>query len=133
MSKRFWLSVIAVFVLSMVLGFLVHGFLLAQDYSQLATLFRSPADQQRHFPFMLLAHALTALGLVWIYDRGRENKPPLAQGIRFGLAMAAVVVVPKFLIYWVVQPMPHLVALKQISFDTIGIVLIGIALAYLNK
>jgi hypothetical protein len=37
------------------------------------------------------------------------------------------------LIYWVVQPMPHMVALKQIGFDTIGIVLIGIVVAHLNK
>ncbi len=133
MSKRFWISVVVVFVMSMVLGFTVHGFLLAQDYGQLSSLFRSPADQQRHFPFMLVAHALTSLGLVWIYYRGREAKLPLAQGVRFGLAMAMVTVVPKFLIYWVVQPMPHVVALKQIGFDTIRILLIGIVVAHLNK
>jgi Zn-dependent protease len=133
MSKRFLISVVVVFVMSMALGFTVHGVLLAQDYGQRSSLFRSPDDQQRHFPFMLVAHALTSLGLVWIYSRGREDKPPLAQGVRFGLAMAMVTVVPKFLIYWVVQPMPHVVALKQIGFDTIGIVLIGIVVAYLNK
>jgi hypothetical protein len=133
MSKRFWISVVVVFGMSMAFGFAVHGVLLAQDYGQLSCLFRSFADQQRHFPFMLVAHALMSLGLVWIYSRGREDKPPLAQGVRFGLAMALVVVVPKFLIYWVVQPMPHVVALKQISFDTIGIVLIGIVLAHINK
>ena len=133
MSKRFLISVVVVFVMSMALGFTIHGLLLAQDYGQLSSLFRSPADQQRHFPFMLVAHALASLGLVWIYSRGREGKPPLAQGVRFGLAMAMVMVVPKYLIYWVVQPMPHVVALKQIGFDTIGIVLIGIVVAHLNK
>jgi hypothetical protein len=133
MSKRFWISVVVVFVMSMALGFTVHGLLLAQDYGQLTSLFRSPADQQRHFPFMLVAHALTSLGLVWIYSRGKEDKPPLVQGIRFGLAMAMVVVAPKFLIYWVVQPMPHVLAIKQIGFDTVGIVLIGIVVAHLNK
>jgi hypothetical protein len=82
---------------------------------------------------MLVAHALTSLGLVWIYTRGKEDRPPLAQGVRFGLAMAMVMVVPKFLIYWVVQPMPHIIALKQICFDTIGVVLIGIVIAHLNR
>jgi hypothetical protein len=82
---------------------------------------------------MLLAHAIMSLALVWIYSRGKEDKPALAQGVRFGLAMAMALVVPKFLIYWVVQPMPHLVALKQIIFDTIGVVLIGIVVAHLNK
>lgn len=133
MSKQFWISVVVVFVMSMAIGFTVHGFLLAQDYGQLPHLFRAEQDQQRHFPFMLIAHALTALGLVWIYARGKENKPPLAQGIRFGLAMAMVVIVPKFLIYWVVEPMPHMVVLKQIVFDTIGLTLMGIVIAQLNK
>jgi hypothetical protein len=31
-----------------------------------------------------------------------------------------VMVIPKFLIYGVVQPMPHGVALNQIGFDTIA-------------
>ena len=133
MGKRFWISVLVVFVMSMAFGFTVHGFLLAPDYLRLGSLFRSAEDQQRHFPYMLVAHAVTALGLVWIYNRGREDKPPLAQGLRFGLAMAMVMVVPKFLIYWVVQPMPHMVALEQIVLDTIALVLIGVALAHLNK
>ncbi len=61
------------------------------------------------------------------------NKPPLAEGVRFGLAMAMVTVVPKFLIYWVVQPMPHVLPFNQIGFDTIGIVLVGIVVAHLSK
>jgi hypothetical protein len=32
MSKQFWISAVVVFVMSMALGFTVHGLLLDQDY-----------------------------------------------------------------------------------------------------
>jgi len=132
-NKRFLISVVVVFVMLMAVGFTVHAVLLAQDYARLPSLFRSAEDQQNHFPFMLLAHALTAFAIVWIYLQGRQAKPALAQGVRYGLALAAVMVVAKFLIYYAVQPMPGDVVVKQIVFDTIGLVLIGIVVAHLNK
>ena len=133
MNKRFLISVVVVFVLLMAVGFAVHGLLLAQDYAQLTNVFRTPEDSQKYFPFMLLAHAVTAFAIVWIYLQGRQAKPALAQGVRYGLALAAVMVVAKFLIYYAVQPMPGDVVVKQIVFDTIGLVLIGIVVAHLNK
>lgn len=133
MNKRFFISVVVVFVMLMAFGFSVHGLLLAQDYARLPSLFRSPEDQQTHFPFMLLAHALTAFAFVWVYLKGREDKPPLVQGLRYGLAIAVLTVVAKFLIYHAVQPMPGVVVAKQIVFDTFAMVVIGIVVAHLNK
>jgi len=37
---------------------------------------------------MILAHVILAGAFVWIYSRGVEAKPWLAQGFRFGLAIA---------------------------------------------
>jgi hypothetical protein len=133
MTKQFWASVAITFVLMMAFGFLVHGFLLAGDYGQLPGLFRTEADQQRHFPFMICAHAIAALAFVWIYVRGKEAKPFLGQGLRYGLAMAGVMIIPKFLIYFAVEPMPHIVALKQIVFDTLAVVVMGVVVARINK
>jgi hypothetical protein len=38
--------------------------------------------------------------------RGVEAKPWVAQGERFGIAVALLTVWPTYLIYYVVQPMP---------------------------
>ena len=133
MNKKFLVSVVVVFVLSMALGFLVHGVLLNQAYTQLQGLFRTPQDAQAYFPFMLLAHVLIAFGFVWIYQRGKENKPFLPQGIRFGLAVAVLSTIPMYLIYYAVQPMPAAVVFKQIVFDTLSVLLMGIAVAWLNR
>ena len=133
MNKKFLVSVVVIFVLSMGLGFLVHGLLLNQAYTQLQGLFRTPQDAQAYFPFMLLAHVFIAFGFVWIYQRGKEDRPFLTQGIRFGLAVAVLSTIPMYLIYYAVQPMPAAVVYKQIVFDTLSVLLMGVVVAWLNK
>ncbi len=126
-------SIAVMAVMSLVLGFIVHGWLLAPDYMKLAALFRSPADAQGYFGFMILAHVLIGIGFTWIYRAGREAKPFLAQGVRFGLAVAVLTVIPTYLIYYAVQPMPGDVVVKQIVLDTISMVLMGIVCAWINQ
>jgi glucose uptake protein GlcU len=132
-NKKSLISVSVMFVMSMLVGLVAHGILLAPDYLALPTLFRSAEDQNGTFFFMLLAHVFIAIGFVWIYVHGKEDKPFLGQGIRYGLAVAVLVAVPTYLIYYAVQPMPGIVAFKQILFDTVGYVLMGIVVAALNK
>jgi hypothetical protein len=100
---------------------------------KLASLFRSPAEAQGYFGFMILAHVLIGIGFTWIYRAGREAKPFLAQGVRFGLAVAVLTVIPTYLIYYAVQPMPGDVVVKQIVLDTISMVLMGIVCAWINQ
>ena len=127
------ISVAVMAVMSLVLGFVVHGWLLAPDYMKLASLFRSPAEAEGYFGFMILAHVLIGIGFTWIYRAGREAKPFLAQGVRFGLAVAVLTVIPTYLIYYAVQPMPGDVVVKQIVLDTISMVLMGIVCAWINQ
>ena len=133
MNKKFLVSVVVIFVLSMGLGFLVHGVLLNQAYTQLQNLFRTPQDAEAYFPFMLLAHVLIAFGFVWIYQRAKEDKPFLAQGICFGMAVAVLTTIPMYLIYFAVQPMPAGLVFKQIVLDTLSMLLMGITVAWLNR
>jgi hypothetical protein len=133
MNKQFFISVAVMFVVSMLTGFVVHGLLLEPDYVQLPTLFRGHQDQGMHFLFMLLAHVFFVIGFVWIYLRGKENKPFLAQGVRYGIAVALLVTVSTYLIYYAVQPMPGALVIKQIVLDSIRIVVMGIVVAWLNK
>jgi len=133
MNKKFVISVVVLFVASMVFGIVVHGMLLGADYEKLQGLFRSPADHQAYFPYMLAAHVLAAVGLTWIYRAGRDSRPWLGQGVRFGLAVAVLTTIPTYLIYFAVQPMPSDLVAKQIVFDCIAMVLMGILTAALNR
>jgi hypothetical protein len=135
MDTRFWISGAVMTVLSFAFGFVVHGLLLGGDYTPLAgSLFRTPEDAHSYFPFMLLAHVLIGFAFTWIYRQGKvTGAGTLGQGLRFGLAVAALMTIPMYLIYYAVQPMPEALVVKQIVFDTVAVVLMGIAVAYLNR
>jgi len=133
MIKKLVISVIVIFIVSMAIGFLVHGVLLSEKYAQLPGLFRQGQDAERYFPYMLLAHVFMAFGFVWVYLKGKEDKPFLIQGICYGAVIATLVTIPTYLIYYAVQPMPAMLVLQQIVFDTIGVVVMGIVVAWLNR
>ena len=135
MNKTFVVSVIVLFVVSMALGFVVHGYLLAGDYMKLqGSVFRSPQDAESYGLAMLAAHVFVAIGFTWIYRHGREpGRSVLGQGVRFGLAVAVLTTIPTYLIYYAVTPMPSDVVAKQIVFDVIAMVIMGIAAAAVNR
>ena len=65
--------------------------------------------------------------------RGVEKRPWPSQGARFGLAVALLTAVPMYMIYYVVQPMPGSMAVKQILFDSLLIVVLGIIVAWFYR
>jgi hypothetical protein len=133
MNKKFFIGWLVIFVAWMAGSFVVHGVLLHDDYSKLSGVFRSEADAQRFFPLMILAHVILAGAFVWIYSRGVEAKPWLPQGIRFGVAVALLTIVPTYIIYYVVQPMPGAVVVKQIVFDGILMLILAAIVAFIYR
>ena len=133
MNKQFFVGWVVVFVVWFLGSYVVHGVLLHDDYARLAGIFRSEADSQSFFPLMILAHVLLSGALVWIYARGVEAKPWFAQGIRFGVAIALLTVVPTYLIYYVVQPMPGGTVAKQIILDGILTLILASVTAFLYR
>jgi hypothetical protein len=133
MNKKFVIGWIVVFVAWMAGSFIVHGVLLHDDYAQLSNLFRTEADSQQYFPWLILAHVILAGAFVWIYARGVEAKPWLSQGVRFGVAVALLTIVPSYMIYYAVQPMPAMTVVKQVIFDGILMVVLGSIIAFLYR
>ena len=131
MNKKFLVAWLLVFALYMAGGMLVHGVILGDDY--MATgLMRPEAEAQKLMHWMILAHVLMAGAFTWIYVRGVENKPWLGQGLRYGLAVA-VLFVPIYMIYYVVQPTPGALAARQVVLDTILTLVLGAVVAFLYR
>ena len=134
MNKRFFIAWIVLFVAWFAGSFVVHGLLLGGDYKALqGTLFRTEADSQRHFPLMILAHVLLSGAFVWIYAKGVEARDWFPQGIRYGVAVALLTIVPTYLIYFVVQPTPQALMIKQIVFDGILLIVLGVIVAFMYR
>jgi hypothetical protein len=100
---------------------------------QLTNIFRTAGDEQKYFPLMILAHVIQSGAFVWIYARGAEAKPWMAQGVRFGLAVALLTAVPTYMVYFVVQPMPGDVVIKQILCEGVLMVILGTIVAWLYR
>ena len=133
MNKKFLISWLVVFVVWMVCSFLVHVLWLGETYAGLTNMMRSDAEAQELFHFMLLAHVLMAGAFVWIYQRGNEDKPWMEQGLRYGIAIALLAPIPTFMIYYVVQQTPGMLAVKQSIGDSVVVIVLALVVAFLNK
>ena len=101
--------------------------------TDVTAMFRPIEEQNRLFPFMLLAHVIMSGAFVWIYLRGREDKPWLMQGVRFGIAVALLAAVPTYMIYYTVQPTPGSLAVSQMIGDTVLLIVLGVVAAALSR
>jgi hypothetical protein len=134
-DKKFWISLAVVLVLSMVLGVVVHGVILASDYTAITPdVMRTAEEQEARMGFMIGAHLFLAFGFAWLYRAGRDaGKPWLGQGVRFGIAFALAASIPIYLIYHTVANFPLDLALKQAALETLSVIVLGISVAFVNK
>lgn len=134
MNRQFVVAWIAALVLWFLGSFVVHHVVLGGDYRQVAQLYRPQEAAREVFWLMIVAHALLAGAFVWIYQRGVEmGRPWLGQGLRYGVAVALLTVVPTSLIYYVVQPLPGPLVIKRIVFETALLLIIGVAVAFVHR
>ena len=129
--KKLVLTIIVVFVVANITGFLIHALLLAPDYMAVKEHYR-PEGQEKMI-WICLAYLAFAIGSVIVYAKGVEAKPWLGQGIRFGLLMWLVLAVPSFFIAYAVQPVPTMLMAKQVLFEGIDKIVLGVITAALYR
>jgi hypothetical protein len=133
MDKRFWIAGIVASLLFFLLGFLVHGVLMTEDYMRIKSMFRSEQDAMSFMPLMILAHVIMGFAFAWIYSRGISDAPWWMQGLRFGVAAVLLVTVPWYLIYYSVQPWPGSTVAKMTIYDSLSLIITAIAVAFIYK
>ncbi|MFT5140899.1 MAG: hypothetical protein ACI9H8_002318 [Lysobacterales bacterium] len=132
MNKKFIISVVVVFVVSMLLGFITHAWALADEYAATG-LYRTLEDQEAHFVWMLVAHVIMAYAFVKLYVCGREDKPWLAQGLRFGFLIGLFAAVGIYMIFYAVQPLPEMLVFRQAVYDTLNLMVLGSVVAWMYR
>jgi hypothetical protein len=126
-TTRIIIAIIVVFILSVAFGTMIHAFLLKADYEQVAQLYRTAADTK--FLVIFAGYAGFAIGSVWVYAKGVEDKPWLGQGLRFGLAIWLILSVPSFFIEYATQPIPDSLVIKQLGYELINKLILGVVTA----
>jgi hypothetical protein len=129
--KRLLIATFAVYITGFLFAFLVHGMFLAEDYKAVSQLFRPDAEMK--MGFMALGYAFWAFGVAWLYSKGVETKDWIGQGIRFGLALACVWLVPTYLGNYATQPFPGMLIAKGLAGDTLNAVVCGLVCALVYR
>jgi hypothetical protein len=127
--KKTVIAVVAGFVLQMGGSYLLHGVLLKSSYMATSELWRTDDAMGHRFWMMIVAQFIFVLGAVMIYQRGVERKSPVGQGVRYGILLALVSMVPAALINYVTIPIPHTLAFHWILGEGIQCLLLGVLIA----
>lgn len=127
--KKLVLATIVAYIVLMGTNYLVHSVWLMPDYNAIPASHRTAEAIMHRFWAMALGQLFFAAMFAYIYTRGRENKPWLAQGVRFGIVMTLMTVIPYSLSEWVVYLVPHQLAIKWMIAGTIQLLIVGVVVA----
>ena len=130
-KTRLVLTIIVVFFVANLTGFFIHGIWLKQDYLPVASMYRP--DSEIKVVFLVIAYLAFSIAAVWLYAHGVEDKPRLAQGVRFGIALWLVLTIPSFVIAYAVQPVPAILMVKQVMSEGVAKIVLGVIIAILYR
>ncbi len=129
--KKTVIATVAGFVLQMGGSYLLHSVILMNSYMDTKDLWRTEDAMNHRMWVMIVAQFLFTLGAVLIYQRGVERKSPVGQGIRYGILLALVSIVPASLIEYVTVPIPHTIAFHWVIGEGIQCVLLRLLIAFI--
>jgi hypothetical protein len=138
-TRRFVATCIIAFLVSQILEVLIHGVVLAADYSPFYGTLLRPMDKGPDWHGLLLpvAHLSCVIALVWIYDRISDRIAPAGQWIRsgltFGLIAWFVAQVPLWLLWFAEQPWPDSLVVKQLALELASSLILGLVVAALAR
>jgi hypothetical protein len=131
--RRFVLRTLIIAFVMFALGYIGHQLLLGRDYVVIEPIMRSRAAMQAHMPFALISCLVFSGAFVWIYSKGRNAKPWLGQGTRFGVAIWALASVPQYLTNYVIEPWPGMFVAKILVLEFGASMILGILVAALAR
>lgn len=127
--KKLALAVLVGYVVLQGTEYLVHGIWLKPIYDSLPDTFRRPDMIQAKMWVMWLGQFLMTCMFAYIYSLGVENKPWMGQGVRFGILIALLAVIPCTLSSYVVYRVPYTLAIQWMIAGSAQAVLLGIIVA----
>ena len=127
---RYFAASLAVFVVSLILNYLVHGVILASTYDSLRALWRP--DMQSKLWIEWLTGFLTSFLFTYIFVKGYEAKG-IMEGARFGLIVGLFVSIPMAYGTYVIIAIPYSLALEWFLYGTLITILLGITAALVYR
>jgi putative flippase GtrA len=127
--KKLLLAIVAAYIVLMLTNYLVHQIWLMSDYAAIPASHRSTEEIMHRFWGMAVGQFIFAALFAYIYTCGVDKKPWLVQGIRYGILVALLTVVPTALSEYVVYIVPHQLAIKWMIAGGIQMIILGLLVA----
>ena len=127
--KKTVLAIVVGYILLIVLGFLVNSVWLMPVYREHESVWRPAAVMMRKRWVMLVGQLIFTIMFAWVYTRGVENKPWVGQGIRYGILMTLLAVVPSACAQYAIYSIPYTLALKWMVGGGVQLVVLGLVVA----
>jgi len=131
--KKLVLAIIVAYIVLMGTNYLVHSVWLMPDYDAIAASHRNAEGIMHRFWAMALGQFFFVEMFAYIYTRGREAKPWLEQGIRYGIVMTFMTVVPYSLSEYTVYIVPYRLVIKWMIAGGIQLLILGLIVAGICK
>ncbi len=138
-KRKFWTTVVAMFVVTFILEFIIHGLILTGlYYKNLPGLMIDESGSIRSFHWLFLsaifiAEFLFAFFFTYIYTRGVEDKAWLGQGVRFGFLVWGVAMLPAYVSMYSWSRFPGRLLAWWIVMGLIECIILGIVCGALYR
>ena len=131
--KKLVLAIVVAYIVLMATNYAVHSIWLMPDYNAIPNSHRTAAGIQQRFWAMAVGQLFFAALFACLYTRGIEKKPWIGQGIRYGILITFLTVVPTSLTEYVVYIVPYMLAIKWMVAGGIQLILLGLVVGGIYK
>ena len=105
-QKRFWFSVLSVWLVMFVTDWVLHGMWLGGLYQETAQFWKTAEEIHSAMWMAWLGNFIFAWAFVWIYTKGISQDNPWSQAFRYALAILLVSKVPTLFGQWSYSAIP---------------------------
>lgn len=129
--KRGFIAFIVAFVFIFFFGFLWHGILMKPMYQATASMWRSEADFNNHFPILILGHAVVAFAFTGLYVC-KVGKNCAVTGFGYGIVIG-ILACGVNIIRFAVEPLTTNILLMWFAADLICFAIMGALVGAIYK
>jgi hypothetical protein len=126
MDKKLWIGFVAVIILVFAFDFVATQLVMKSELEATASLWRKPEEMK--WGVMIIADIFFAFFFTLIFSKGYEGRG-IIEGIRYGLYVALMMMVPAAYMSYATMPVPYSYALKWFLSGTVQYMIYGAALA----
>ena len=131
-NRTFWIGCVVVYIVMQVLGYLIHGVLMADTYKGLASVFRPEAEMTDMMWMMYVSSAVTVFMFCYIFTKGYEGKG-VSEGVRYGALIGFLMAGAGAIDAHVIYPIPANVASVWLVSGLVSFMIAGAVFAAIYK